>query len=76
MTLPVRTYDHEKWLAQMFSAQSVGRGGVIRRSVRDVEARIGRGRLELEVRRRGFHLAECGGQFIIVCDQSPISVIC
>lgn len=69
-------HDPEKWIAHLFSAKAVASGGVIRRAVRDVEARVGRSRLELEVRRRGFHLAECGGQFIIVCDANAIRLLC
>lgn len=76
MTRRIQTFDPEKWLQQIFTARVAEKGGVVRRAVRDVEARIGRTRLELEVRRRGYHLAECGGQFIIVCDPRPIQLVC
>lgn len=76
MTVAIQAHDPERWLNQIFAARVVLNGGVVRRAVRDVEARIGRTRLEVEVRRRGYHMAECGGQFIIVCDPSPMKVIC
>ncbi|MFP4044002.1 MAG: hypothetical protein ACLFTP_05470 [Rhodosalinus sp.] len=49
---------------------------MLRRSVRDVEREIGREALVAEVRARGFHLIECGGQFIIICNSGHIRVIC
>jgi len=64
------------WLNQVFSAQSVAKGGVVRRKVIDVEKKVGRETFELEVRRRGFHLIEAGSQFIVVCDTGHIRLIC
>ncbi|MEE4119335.1 MAG: N-(5'-phosphoribosyl)anthranilate isomerase [Paracoccaceae bacterium] len=66
----------QDWLDQIFRAKAAARGGVIRRKVRDVEREIGRDALELEVRRRGFHLLECGGDFVIVCSAAPIRILC
>lgn len=60
------------WLDELFSAKAVGKGGIVRRAVREV----GRGALVAEVRRRGFHLVECGGQFIVICNPGQIQVIC
>ncbi|MCS6621514.1 hypothetical protein N0B44_01180 [Roseibacterium beibuensis] len=62
-------------MSQIFSARSAQTGGVVRRSVADVERKTGREALELEVRRRGFHLLEAGGQFIIICTRSDLRVI-
>ncbi len=64
------------WFAKIFDAKAVARGGVIRRAVRDVEREIGRTVLEAEVQRRGFHLVECGGQFIVICNAGQMRVIC
>lgn len=64
------------WLNQIFSAKSAQTGGVIRRKSADVDRKIGRARLELEVRRRGFHLVEAGDQMIIICDRGDIRVVC
>ena len=64
------------WFDQVFSAKAVSKGGVIRRSKADVDRKIGRDRLELEVRKRGFHLVEAGNQFLIICDRGDIRLIC
>jgi hypothetical protein len=66
----------QDWLEQIFRAKAAANGGVIRRKVRDVDREIGRDALELEVRRRGFHLLECGGDFVIVCSSAPIRIVC
>ncbi|WP_371038132.1 MULTISPECIES: hypothetical protein [unclassified Rhodosalinus] len=71
--LPVR---HPSWGRRIFHAKAAARGGVLRRSVRDVEREIGREALIEEVRARGFHLIECGGQFIIICNAGDMRVIC
>ena len=68
--------QREKWLADIFSSQAAQTGGVVRRSVRDVNRRIGRELFELEVRRRGFHLLECGGQYVIVCTRAAMRLVC
>ena len=62
----------DRWLEQVFSAKAVARGGVIRRAVPWVEQEIGRARFIAEVRRRGFHLLECGHQFVVICTPGPI----
>ncbi len=73
---PARAIRHPSWGRRIFDAKAVARGGVLRRAVRDVEREIGRERLEAEVRARGFHLIECGGQFIIICNPGHMRVIC
>lgn len=67
---------HSDWLDQLFRAKSVRSGGVIRRKISDVEREIGRDLLELEVRRRGFHMIESGNQLVILCSSEPLRVIC
>ncbi|WP_417206323.1 N-(5'-phosphoribosyl)anthranilate isomerase [Antarctobacter sp.] len=62
----------DRWLDQVFSAQAVAKRGVIRRSVVWVEHEIGRDRFIAEVRLRGFHLLEGGGQFIVICCRGPV----
>ena len=66
----------QDWLDQIFRAKAAASGGVVRRKVCDVEREIGRDALELAVRRRGFHLLECGTDFVIVCNTAPIRVVC
>lgn len=64
----------EGWLAQIFEGAAAQSGGVVRRPVRDVEQTIGRDRLRQEVKRRGYHMIECGGQFLIICSKGRMVV--
>ncbi len=68
--------DAESWIRLVFAAKAVANGGVIRRAVHWVEREIGRDRFIQEVGNRGFHLLECGGQFVVICNTSGIRVIC
>ena len=70
------TAARARWLDQVFRAQAVVKGGIVRRAVADVERELGRDIFVAEVRRRGFHLVECGGQFIVICSADPMRVIC
>lgn len=70
---PMRTQDG---LDQVFHARSVAKRGVIRRRVVDVYREIGRIVLELEVRRRGWHVLRSGAHYVILCQSDPFSVIC
>jgi hypothetical protein len=60
----------------VFQAQAVAKGGVVRRAVVDVEREVGRAAFLAEVRRRKFHLVECGGQFIVICNAGHMQVLC
>ncbi|MDP4033604.1 MAG: hypothetical protein Q8P60_12265 [Pseudorhodobacter sp.] len=64
------------WCDSIFGAQAAQKGGIVRRAVRDVEREIGRDALQQEVLRRRFHLLECNGQFIIICNPGQMRVIC
>ncbi len=73
MTVP----DHiaSENLRALFAAKAVARGGVVRRNILWADAQIGRERLLGEVRRRGFHILRCGGQYVIVCNPGPIELV-
>lgn len=73
---PFPTTEQERWLNQIFSLQSAGGSGVVLRKILDVERRIGRDPLELEVRRAGFRLLDCGGQVVIVCLRGSLRFLC
>jgi hypothetical protein len=60
------------WIDQVCSARTVRHGGVVRRSMRLVEAEVGRATFEAEVRRRGWHMAECNGQLVVFCTVRPV----
>lgn len=76
MTLMSPSPPGQDWLDQIFRARAATEGGVLRRKVLDVEREIGRDRLELEVRRRGFHMIECDQHFVIICHSAPLRIIC
>jgi hypothetical protein len=75
MLRPAVPLPSAPWVAQVFSAKTVRYGGVVRRSLRWVEAEVGRTAFEQEVRRRGWHLVECNGQFVVFCTPNPIRVL-
>ncbi|WP_245541136.1 hypothetical protein [Yoonia vestfoldensis] len=62
------------WCARIFDAKSARKGGIVRRAVRDVDREIGRAAFVEEVGRRGFHLIECGGQYIVICNSGQLVV--
>ncbi len=74
MTLPA-TITPDVCLRQLFSAQAARDGGVVRRSLRDVERILGRTALEQELRRRGYRAVENSGQFVIFCNRAPVRLI-
>ena len=63
------------WMDQVFSARAVRHGGVVRRSIRWIEAEVGRAAFEEEVRRRGWHMAECNGQLVVFCTDCPVRLL-
>jgi hypothetical protein len=65
----------ERWLIQIFSARAAAEGGIVRRSVRDVERIVGRRRFEAELSRRGFRAVENAGQYVVFCNRQPIRVV-
>lgn len=66
----------EIWMRNVFSAKAVNRGGVIRRSVRDIERMVGRDVFVGELNRRGFHAVENAGQMVIFCNQEAVRLVC
>ena len=56
-------------------ARAAAEGGILRRSVEDVERLVGRQRFCFEVRRRGFRAVENAGQFVIFCNRDAISIV-
>ena len=70
-----RNVANAQWRDQIFGAKAAQHGGIVRRSVRDVEREIGRDHLIEDVRQCGYHLIECGGQFIIICNAGQMRVL-
>ena len=63
-------------LRRLFSAKAARTGGIVRRSVAWVDREIGQERLACAVRGRGYRMIRCGGQFVIICNDAKIEVIC
>jgi hypothetical protein len=64
------------WIDRIFGSRAARCGGVVRRSIKWVDREIGRGTLVAEVRRRGFHMVEAGGQFVIFCNSGHSKLVC
>ena len=65
----------DRWLTQLFAARIAAEGGIVRRKVADIERLVGRRRFLQEVDRRGFHVIENAGQFVVFCNQEPVVVL-
>jgi hypothetical protein len=59
-------------MLQVFSSKTARAGGVIRRRLRDVDRIVGRDVFLNELRRRGFHAVENGGDIVVFCNAQPI----
>ena len=62
------------FINNIFRADAAKKGGVVRRSKKDVETIASYAELEKEVKRRNFHLLEAGGQYVIVCTTAKLTV--
>lgn len=63
-------------LEEMFSAQSAGKEGIIRRNKKHIERLIGFDALLQRVKREQFHLIETGEQYIIICNPGVLKIHC
>jgi len=66
----------KEWLLQVFDAQQVDKGGIVRRSRSDVEKFASFDELLAAVKSRGFHLVETGDQFVIFCHEGSLQIHC
>lgn len=65
------------WINDIWRAGQVNKGGIVRRSVHTVAQNGGAATLEAEVRKRGFHMARIGEQYLIMCDPNgALQIIC
>lgn len=67
---------NQTWCDAIFTAKAAAKGGVVRRAARDVDREIGRDTFVGEVRKRGYHLVEIGGQYVVICSAGHMNVIC
>ena len=64
--------DAETWLLHLFSSKAAREGGVIRRSLRDVERIVGLNRAREELERRGFSAVTDDRQLVIFCHSQRV----
>lgn len=64
------------WSERLFRAKAAQTGGVVRRKIRDVHREVGRDAFIAEVQRRGFHLVECGDQYLVICHPGQLRILC
>lgn len=64
------------WMQRLFDAKSARRGGVVRRSLRDIDLIVGRAAFEAEIRRRGYRAIQNGDQVIVLCNNEPVRFLC
>tara|TARA_R110002020_G_scaffold47261_1_gene134515 strand:+ start:295 stop:531 length:237 start_codon:yes stop_codon:yes gene_type:complete len=72
MTLRPSPLSPDIWMTDMFRSKAACKGGVIRRSARDIERFVGRAAFEAEIRRRGFQAIENAGQVVVFCNREKI----
>lgn len=63
------------WIASIFKARQASKGGILRRSIVAVNRFASESALVEAVRQRGFHLLECGGQYIILCNKGKLQLL-
>ncbi|MEO0568407.1 MAG: hypothetical protein AAF066_11795 [Pseudomonadota bacterium] len=63
-------------MQRIFDAKAAREGGVVRRSLRDVDRIVGRETFLLEMRRRGYHVVKNAGQVVIFCNQDKLRLLC
>lgn len=71
--MPVH-HDPDAWIRLIFSAKAA-QGGVVRRSIAWVDREVGRDLFLAAVRERGYHLVASKNQFIVVCNQEPVTLL-
>ncbi|WP_224824633.1 N-(5'-phosphoribosyl)anthranilate isomerase [Cognatishimia sp. MH4019] len=76
MSYAVALLPPDLWLQQIFDSKAARQGGIVRRKARDVERTVGRERFVREIKRRGFHCVENGGQFVVFCNNEQVHVLC
>lgn len=69
---PTPKTSAELWLDRTFSCKTALSGGVIKRSVSEVQSYIGRERFLSEIKKRGFQAVENGDDMVIFCNRNPV----
>ena len=64
------------WINDIFRAGAVNKGGIVRRSRKDVQKYGGYKALLSEVKKRKFHLIRTGKQYIVIFNQGVFRLHC
>ena len=64
------------WVRQIFTAQQAQMGGVVRRSLYDVERLASVEEVVKEARARGYHVIETGDQLVVLCHTGALHIHC
>ncbi len=72
MTTQPSRISADLWIAQLFGSRAAVSGGIVRRSLRDIDRIVGRDRLLHEVDRRGYFAVLNAGQVIVFCNSAPV----
>ena len=63
------------WIDQIFGAQAAN-GGVVRRSIADVNKYASLAEVIAEAQAKGFHVIETGDQVVVLCHPGQLVVHC
>ncbi|MEO0484300.1 MAG: N-(5'-phosphoribosyl)anthranilate isomerase [Pseudomonadota bacterium] len=66
-------WHNRAFLEAIFDSRTAHTGGVVKRSVKDVEREIGEHVLVSEVRKRGFQMHRMAHHYVITCNDHPIA---
>ncbi len=66
----------QAWVTQIFDAQAVRNGGVVRRKISSVGRFASEALLKAEVQQRGFHMVVSGDQYVILCNTGRFDLLC
>jgi hypothetical protein len=65
-----------EWTRQWFAAAQANRGGVIRRSRKDIDKYSSLPAVVNEARNRGWHVIETGNQVVLLCHEGELLLHC
>lgn len=65
-----------KWLEQVFGADAVASGNVVRRSRASIDKESSMADVIQEARTRGYHVIETGDQVVIICNTGELKIHC
>lgn len=66
----------QAWLTQVFAAGQASQDGVVRRSIESVLQYSSEEDLVGDARSRGFHVLKTSNQYVILCNEGDIQVLC